>query len=454
MSTLKSVNPATGEPLSEHAEHTDAEIEAALGRAQKAFTANRSQSFDERAKRMHAVADILEDRKDKYAHLMTAEMGKPIKQGRAEIEKCALTCRFYADKAEAFMADEQIGDDGAQYVRHLPIGPVLAVMPWNFPFWQVVRFAAPNLMAGNTGVLKHAGNVTGCALALHDLFSEAGFAEGSFETLKINSKRVEKIIRDDRIRAVTLTGSEKAGSSVAAIAGEVIKKTVLELGGSDAFIVMPSADLEAAAKVGVDARLTNSGQSCIAAKRFIVHADIYDAYRDAFIAELERQKVGDPTRDETDVGPLVSAEACETLKGQISKTVSMGARRVTGARPKDGVGAFFEPGLLEDIPANSPGAIDEFFGPVALFTRVRSLTEAIDYANDHRYGLGSAIFTNDASEIEAAVNGLDAGSTAVNQKVASTPELPFGGVKASGYGRELARDGILEFTNRKAVSVK
>lgn len=454
MDMLKSINPANGETLSEHEQHTDAEVEAALTRSVKAFEANRSLSFDDRADRMRAVADVLEDRKDKYAHLMTAEMGKPIKQARAEVEKCALACRFYADKAEAFLADEHVDDDPKRYVRHLPIGPVLAVMPWNFPFWQVIRFAAPNLMAGNTGVLKHASNVTGCALALQDLFEAAGFTPGSFGTLKLSSGRMEKVIRDDRVRAVTLTGSEKAGSAVAAVAGEVIKKTVLELGGSDALIVMPSADLEAAARVGVDARLTNSGQSCIAAKRFIVHADIYDAYREAFIAEMEKQIVGDPTLDDTDVGPLVSAEACTGLDEQVKKTVAMGGVRVTGATPMDRPGAFFEPGVIEDIPAQSPGAVDELFGPVALFSRVRSLADAIHLANSHRYGLGSAIFTQDKDEIETAVNGLDAGTTAVNQKVASTPELPFGGVKASGYGRELARDGVLEFTNRKAVAIK
>ena len=454
MDMLKSINPANGETLSEHVQHSDAEVEVALARAQKAFESNRLTSFADRAERMRAVADVLEDRKAKYAHLMTAEMGKPIKQARAEVEKCALACRFYADRAEMFLADERVDDDPKRYVRHLPIGPVLAVMPWNFPFWQVIRFAAPNLMAGNTGVLKHASNVTGCALAIQDLFEEAGFIPGSFETLKLSSSRTEKVIRDDRIRAVTLTGSEKAGSAVAAVAGEVIKKTVLELGGSDAFIVMPSADLEAAAKVGVDARLTNSGQSCIAAKRFIVHADIHDAYRDAFIAEMDRQTVGDPTQDVTDVGPLVSADACARLEDQVNKTVSMGGVRVTGARPINRPGAFFEPGVIEDIPARSPGAVDELFGPVALFNRVRSLADAIHLANSHRYGLGSAIFTCDEDEIETAVNGLDAGTTAVNQKVASTLELPFGGVKASGYGRELARDGVLEFTNRKAVAIK
>lgn len=454
MSPLKTINPANGEMLAEHEQHTDAEIDAALTRSVRAFQAGRSRSFDERAKRLRSVADVLESRKDKYAHLMTVEMGKPITQSRAEVEKCAMICRHYADHAEALMVDEPVGKDGKRYVRHLPLGPVLAIMPWNFPFWQVIRFAAPNLMAGNTAVLKHASNVTGCALALSDLFDEAGFADCSFEVLKTKSDRIGKIIRDDRIRAVTLTGSEKAGSAVAAIAGEVIKKTVLELGGSDAFIVMPSADLEAAAKVGVDARMTNSGQSCIAAKRFIVHADIYDAYRDAFIAEMERQSVGDPTLDSTNIGPLVSAGARDELAGQVKKTVEMGAKRIAGAKPKEGPGAFFEPGVLEDIPANSPGAVDELFGPVALFTRVRSLTEAIETSNDHRYGLGSAIFTNDGDEIAMAVNQLDAGTTAVNQKVSSQAELPFGGVKRSGYGRELARDGLLEFTNRKAVAIK
>lgn len=450
---LKSVNPATGETIAEYADHTDREIDAALDRAEAAFRAGDIRDFAGRAAKMRAAADILDAERETFAALMTAEMGKTIVSARAEAEKCAGACRFYADNAERFLADEELPSDHTRaFVRHLPLGPVLAVMPWNFPFWQVMRFAAPALMAGNTGLLKHASNVTGCALALEDIFRRAGFGD-AFQTLKIGSPKVAAVIADRRIRAVTLTGSEGAGKSVGAAAGGAIKKTVLELGGSDAFIVMPSADLDAAVETGVKARMINNGQSCIAAKRFIVHDDIYDAFRDRFVETLKTLKIGDPMRDDTDIGPLVSARAREDLHAQVFDSVGDGAVRSWGAEPISGKGAFYKPGVLENIPVSSPAYKEELFGPVAILFRAASFGRAIDIANDHRYGLGSAIWTNDPAEIEAAADRLEAGCTFVNAMVASDSRLPFGGVKASGYGRELARDGIVEFVNRKTVAI-
>jgi succinate-semialdehyde dehydrogenase/glutarate-semialdehyde dehydrogenase len=451
--TLKSVNPATGETIADYNEHTDREVDAALARAEAAFRAGDIRDFAGRAAKMRAAADILDAERENFAALMTAEMGKTIASARAEAEKCATACRFYADHAEGFLADEALPSDHARaFARHLPLGPVLAVMPWNFPFWQVVRFAAPALMAGNAGLLKHASNVTGCALALEDLFRRAGFGD-AFQTLKVGSKRVAQIIGDDRIRAVTLTGSESAGKSVAAAAGAAIKKTVLELGGSDAFIVMPSADLGAAVETGVKARMINNGQSCIAAKRFIVHDDIYAEFRDRFIERLKALKIGDPMREDTDIGPLVSDRAREDLHAQVFDSVGDGAVRTWGAEPISGRGAYYMPGLLENIPVSSPAYEEELFGPVAVFFRAAGFDRAIAIANDHRYGLGSAIWTNDEREMQQAADRLEAGCTFVNAMVASDPRLPFGGVKASGYGRELARDGILEFVNRKTIAI-
>ncbi len=451
--TLKSVNPATGETIAEYEEHSDTEIDAALARAEAAFAAVSIRDFAGRAEKMRAAADILDAEADSFAALMTSEMGKTIASARAEAKKCATACRYYADNAEAFLADEAMTSDHARaFVRNLPMGPVLAVMPWNFPFWQVVRFAAPALMAGNVGLLKHASNVTGSALALEDLFRRAGFEDG-FQTLKIGSKRVEGVIRDSRVKAVTITGSEGAGSKVAEAAGSSIKKTVLELGGSDAFVVMPSADLDKAVETGVTARMINNGQSCIAAKRFIIHDDIYDEYRDRYVERLKALKVGDPMAEDTDIGPLVSARAREDLHAQVWDSVEDGAVRSFGAEPIEGPGAYYQPGILENIPVSAPAYKDELFGPVAIFFRAATFRRAIEIANDHRYGLGSAIWTNDAAEIEAAADGLEAGCTFVNAMVASDPRLPFGGVKKSGYGRELARDGILEFVNRKTVAV-
>ncbi len=452
--TLTSTNPATGEQLQTYEETSDSGIEAALQASADAFRAHRAASFSERSRPMQAAADILDAEKESFAALMTSEMGKPIAQARAEIGKCAAACRYFAENSEQMLRDEtRQSEKGDSFIRYLPIGPILAVMPWNFPFWQVFRFAAPNLMAGNTGILKHASNVSGCALAIADVLRRAGFEEGVFQTLLIPSGRVEPILRDDRVRGATLTGSEKAGAAVARIAGEEIKKTVLELGGSDAFIVMPSADIDKAVEVGVTARIQNNGQSCIAAKRFIVHADIYDEYRDRFAHRMRDLKVGDPTADDTDIGPLVDANAVATIEKQVQQTISHGGRRVFGAERVDGPGAYFSPGVIEEIPKGSPAYDDELFAPVALFFRTASLDEAVTLANGHRYGLGSSFWSNDRDEIEQAINTLDAGSTYVNQMVASDQRLPFGGVKKSGYGRELADEGLKEFLNAKTVAI-
>lgn len=452
--SMKSVNPATGETLQTYEAASDQDVAAAIGRSHDAFLKHRASAFAERSARMHAAADILDSKKESFAQLMTAEMGKPIVQARAEIDKCASACRFFADRTEDMLRDEQRpSDKQGSFVRYLPIGPVLAVMPWNFPFWQVFRFAAPNLMAGNTGILKHASNVSGCALAIHDVFKAAGFEDGVFQTLLIPSVKVEGLLRDDRVRAATLTGSEKAGAAVARIAGEEIKKTVLELGGSDAFIVMPSADIDKAVEVGATARIQNNGQSCIAAKRFIVHADIYESFRAKFAERMSALRVGDPTDEANDIGPLVNQDAVDELERQVEETVAAGGRRVCGAERIDGTGAYFRPGVLEAIPEGSPAFSDELFGPVGLLFSVGSLDEAIELANDHRYGLGSSFWSSDEAEIQQAINTLDAGSTFVNQMVASDQQLPFGGVKKSGYGRELAADGLKEFLNVKTVAI-
>ncbi len=449
---IQSVNPATEEVLKTFDAHTDADIEQALALAEQAFKHHRLTSFDDRAQKMIRVAELLEKNKAEYAKVMTAEMGKTYKSAIAEVEKCASNARFYAEQAEAYLSRQSVRTDNTQsYVEYLPIGPVLAVMPWNFPFWQVFRFATPALMAGNVGVLKHASNVPQCAQLIETLFKEAGFEEGCFQSLLIGSDKVENIIADNRVRAVTLTGSEGAGSKVASIAGKHIKKTVLELGGSDAFIVMPSADLDNAVNKGLTGRIQNNGQSCIAAKRFIVHADIYDQFRNAFVRKFEALAVGDPMDEKTDIGPLAMKQGVDDLDKQVKDSVEKGAHRLCGAHAMDGKGYFFKPGVLDNIPKDSPAFSEEFFGPVALMFKTGSLDEAIYLANTSRFGLGSAIFTQDKNEMDQAVRDIDAGFTAINTIVASTSSLPFGGVKASGYGRELASEGIREFTNIKSV---
>lgn len=451
---IRSQNPATGEILEEFKPLSNAGIEAAIDQCASVFADHAGLPFARRAECMNSAAGILEAEKRDFGRMMVEEMGKPIAAAVAEAEKCAWLCRYYAENAERFLADEEIDSDASRsFVRHLPVGPVLAVMPWNFPFWQVFRFAAPALMAGNTALLKHASNVPRCALAIEDIFKRAGFMEGVFRTLLIGSKAVDRVLKDERVRAATVTGSEGAGSAVAETAGQMIKKTVLELGGSDAFIVMPSANRDAAIDAAVKARNINNGQSCIAAKRFIVHEELYDAFRDAMVQKFEALRVGDPMNDATDIGPLALEDIREGVDKQVRQSVKAGARRLTGAEKIKGKGWFYRPGVLEDIPENAPAYTEEVFGPVALLFRVSSLDEAVGVANATSLGLGSAIWTADKSEMERAANEIEAGATFVNSIVASDPRLPFGGVRNSGYGRELSRLGIREFVNHKTISI-
>jgi succinate-semialdehyde dehydrogenase/glutarate-semialdehyde dehydrogenase len=451
---LQSVDPTTGELIESFDEISDAELETALARAQQTFRAYRTTSFAARAGWLSKAAQILESEKDKWAQVMTREMGKTYKAAVAEAEKCAWACRYFAENGERLLADEAIETDADKsYVRYLPLGPVLAVMPWNFPFWQVIRFAAPALMAGNVGLLKHASNVPRCALALQEIFRRAGFPAGAFQTLLMSSKRVARVIADERVKAVTLTGSDLAGSQVAEQAGKHIKKSVMELGGSDPFIVLPSADLDAAVRTAITARNLNNGQSCIAAKRFIVHARVYDEFERRMVQGLERLRVGDPMREDTDVGPLATAQILETVQRQVDESVRAGARLLTGGKRLDRPGNFYPVSALAQIPQAAPAYREEVFGPVALLFKVRDLDEAIELANDSVYGLGSSVWTNDEEERRRCVDELEAGSTFINAMVVSDPRLPFGGVKRSGYGRELSRDGIREFVNVKAVSI-
>ena len=452
--SVQSVNPANEQTIESFTPHTDGAIEASIALANERFRTWRLTSFEERARLLVSAAEVLEAQKEKWAAAMTAEMGKPLAQAIGEVEKCALVCRYYAEHGAAQLADEVI-DAGVSksYVRHLPLGPVLAVMPWNFPFWQVFRFAAPALMAGNVGLLKHASNVWRSALNIEEVFKQAGFPEGCFQTLLIGSSKVEKVLRDPRVRAATLTGSGPAGSAVASTAGDEIKPSVMELGGTDAFIVMPSADLDAAVKTAIDGRTQNNGQSCIAAKRFFVHADIYDRFRDAFVSGMDALTVGDPTDSKTNIGPLAMADIREDLVNQMDDSIRSGARKLTRDRDLPEKGYWFAPAILENAPAGSPAAEEELFGPVASLWKVDGLGDAITRANKSPFGLGSAIFTQEQPDIEMAVRDLEAGSTFVNAKVASDPRLPFGGIKQSGYGRELAIDGIRSFINRKTVSI-
>jgi len=448
---LQSINPTTGEFIESFEEISDAEREAVLERAEQAFRTYRSTSFDERAGWLNKAAHILEDEKDRWARLMTQEMGKTYKAAVAEAEKCAWGCRYFAENGAGFLADEEIATDADKsYVRYLPLGPILAVMPWNFPFWQVMRFAAPALMAGNVGLLKHASNVCRCALALQEIFRRADFPEGAFQALLMSPKGVARVIADRRVKAVTLTGSDVAGSKVAEQAGKHLKKTVMELGGSDPFIVLPSADLEAAVKTAVTARNINSGQSCIAAKRFIVHAQEFER---RMVEGLERLKVGDPMDADTDVGPLATAQILETVERQVNESVQAGARLLTGGKRVERPGIFYQVSALAQIPQDAPAYREEVFGPVALLFKVQSLDEALELANASDYGLGSSVWTDDKEERRRCIDELEAGTTFINAMVTSDPRLPFGGVKRSGYGRELARHGIREFLNIKTVSI-
>lgn len=451
---IQTQNPATGEVIKTFKAHTDDQVDLAIEKSVTAFHKLRKMSFDKRAVMMRKAGDILENEAEELGRIMTLEMGKTHKSAIAEAKKCALVCRYYADEAQTHMANEVVQTAASKaYRKYVPIGPVLAVMPWNYPFWQVLRFAAPALMAGNTGLLKHASNVPQCALAIEDIFTRAGFTEGAFQTLLIGGAKVERILRDDRVRAATLTGSEPAGASVAAICGEMIKPTVLELGGSDPFIVMPSADIDEAVKVGVTARTQNNGQSCIAAKRFIVHADIYEAFKSKFTSAIEGLVIGDPMDDSTDIGPLVNRDALVGVSGQVTGALADGASLVTGGVAMDGPGFYFKPGILEKIPPSSKAYHEEIFGPVALLFKVDSLEAAIELANDSPFGLGSSVWTQDEAEQALAIDEIEAGATFINSMTSSNPRLPFGGIKRSGYGRELAAEGIRAFCNVKTVSI-
>jgi succinate-semialdehyde dehydrogenase/glutarate-semialdehyde dehydrogenase len=449
---IASINPATGEKLKEFAPLDDKEIEKRLQRAEKAFAHHRREPFAKRAQLMLAAASLLEQEKEKFARLMTLEMGKLLRDSIAEIEKCARGCQYYAENAERFLEDESAQTSAARsFVRYQPMGTVLAVMPWNFPFWQVFRFAAPALMAGNVALLKHAGNVPQCALAIEEIFCRAGFDEGIFQTLLIEADQVEKIIVDPRVKAVTLTGSEKAGSAVASIAAREIKKAVLELGGSDPFILMPSADFEDAISTAIKARTLNSGQSCIAAKRFLIADKVYDKFLDEFVKRMRSLKIGDPLDETTEIAPLATEQILNGVHDQVQKSIAAGAKLLTGGNRVHGPGFFYEPTVLVDLPKNAPAYSEEVFGPVASVFRVRDAAEAIEMANDSTFGLGASAWTSDPTEQELFASEIEAGMVFINALVASDPRLPFGGVKRSGYGRELGAAGIREFTNIKTI---
>jgi succinate-semialdehyde dehydrogenase/glutarate-semialdehyde dehydrogenase len=451
---IQTQNPATGEVIKTFDAHTDAQVDLMLAKSVVAHEELRTWSFEKRATHMRKAAKIMRDEANELGAIATLEMGKTQTSAIAEVKKCAMGTDYYADTAESHLADEMVKTNATKsYRAFLPLGPVLAVMPWNYPIWQVVRFAAPALMAGNTGLLKHASNVPQCALYIEDIFKRAGFPDGAFQTLLISGAKVERVLRDDRVKAATLTGSEPAGASVASICGEEIKPTVLELGGSDAFIIMPSADLDEAVKTGITARNQNNGQSCIAAKRFIVHADIYDDVKTRLVKATAALKVGDPTKDDTDVGPLVTEDARKEIAGQVDAAVKDGAHLLTGGKMIDGEGWFFEPGVLENISKDSNAYHEEIFGPVAALYKVADIDEAIELANDSPFGLGSSIWTADKSEQDKAIRDIEAGATFVNAMTTSHPALPFGGIKRSGYGRELAAEGIRAFCNVKTVYI-
>ena len=449
---MRSVNPATGAVWGTFGPDSPAQVESKIERAAAVFRDYRRTPFGERARLMLRAAEILERGQDRFSRLMTSEMGKTIRSAREETAKCAWACRYYAENAELLLAEERIATGAAlSYVLYQPLGPVLAVMPWNFPFWQVFRFAAPALMAGNVGLLKHASNVPQCALAIEAIFVEAGFPEGAFQTLLIGPGEVARVIADERIKAVTLTGSEPAGRQVAAEAGRRLKKTVLELGGSDPFIVMPGADLDAAVRTAVRARTVNNGQSCIAAKRFLIAEPVADDFERAFVRAMESLRVGDPMDEATELGPLTTAEILDALEDQVRRSVEAGARVLTGGKRLDRPGNYYAPTVLAGVPETAPAACEELFGPVASLFRFRTVADAIRLANATPFGLGASVWTNDETERAQFIDEIDAGMVFVNGMVASDPRLPFGGVKHSGYGRELGAHGIREFVNIKTV---
>ena len=450
---IATINPATGQVIKTFDPLSDSQVDEKIRRAAEVFPKFRKLTFAERGQMMRKAADILEAEKDALGRLMTVEMGKTLRSAVDEAVKCAWACRYYAECAERFLADEIIQTNASRsYVRYQPLGPILVVMPWNFPFWQAFRFIAPGLMAGNVGLLKHASNVPQCALKIEEVLCRAGFPDGVFQTLLIGADKVDRILDDPRIAAATLTGSEEAGVKVGSGAAKRIKKVVLELGGSDPFIVMPSANFNEAVATAVKARTINNGQSCIAAKRFIVAESIADRFEKEFVARMQALKLGDPMDESTDVGPLATADGVKSLHADVQLSVQAGARVLTGGKP--GQGNFYLPTVLADVPKDSPAYREEFFGPVASIFRAKDIDDAIRIANDSKFGLGASAWTNDSAEQERFINELEAGMVFINQMVASDPRVPFGGIKHSGFGRELSVHGIREFTNIKTVVVK
>jgi len=452
--SIVSRNPSTGEIIKQFESYSDEFVDGLISNSYFSYKELKKFPINRRTKCMMAVANILNEESEKLGKILTQEMGKTHKSAIAEIKKSALGAEHYAVTAKDYMADEIIKTNALKsYRSYQPIGPILAVMPWNYPVWQVIRFAAPAIMAGNTVLLKHASNVTQCALYLEDIFKRAGFPDGVFQTLIISSAKVERVLRNENVRAATLTGSEIAGSSVAAICGQEIKPTVLELGGSDAFIVMPSADLEKSAAVGTIARTQNNGQSCIAAKRFIVHAEIYEAFKEKLIKNFISLKIGDPMNSETDIGPLVNPSSLKEVLDQVKDALDCGAQLLCGCKSIEGPGCFLQPGIIEKIPMSARIYREEIFAPIAGLYKVRSIQEAIELANDSPFGLGSSVWTADLDEQKQAINDIEAGATFINAMTSSDPRLPFGGVKRSGYGRELAAEGLRAFCNIKTVSI-
>jgi len=449
---MKAINPATDELIKDYKEHTDAEVKAIVEAAYNAYLSWRDVSFAERSRLMHKAAEVLRKNIDKYAKLITIEMGKVIKESRAEVEKCAWVCEYYADNAEKFLADEIIETDaGKSMAVFQPIGVVLAVMPWNFPFWQVFRFAAPALMAGNTGVLKHASNVPGCALAIEEVFREAGFPKNAFRTMLISARKVEAVIRSPLVKAVTLTGSEPAGMQVASIAGHELKKTVLELGGSDPYVVLEDADIPACVKTSVTARMINAGQSCIAAKRFIVVESKVKEFEEQQVAIMKSLKMGDTLSEDTQVGAMARIDLLEELDQQVQDSIKMGAKLLCGGKKADGPGAFYLPTVLTNVKKGMPVYEQETFGPVSAIIAVKDEEEAIKVANDSEFGLGGSVWSKDVKRGERVARRIESGAVFVNGMTKSDPRLPFGGVKKSGYGRELSHYGIKEFVNIKTI---
>ncbi|PSB03007.1 NAD-dependent succinate-semialdehyde dehydrogenase [Merismopedia glauca] len=452
---IATVNPATGETLKTFTPIADTELEAKLTQAEQAYQNYKRIPFSQRAEWMHKVADIVENQSPQFGEMMTTEMGKPLKMAILEAQKCATVCRYYADNAEEFLQDQEIKlEKGQHYVKYQPLGVILGVMPWNFPFWQVFRFAVPALMAGNVCLLKHASNVPQSALAIEEIFLQAGFPVGAFQTLLLEASKIEKLMADPRVKAASLTGSEAAGASLAAAAGKNLKKTLLELGGSDPFIVLESANLDAAVQTAVIGRMLNNGQSCIAAKRFIVQEAIASEFTNRLLDKYRALKIGDPMSPDTDLGPLATPKILEELDRQVQASIQGGAKLLIGGKPlSDRPGNYYPPTILTEIPVGTPADQEEFFGPVALLFTVKDIDEAIAKANDTAFGLGASAWTTNLDEQKRLIEEIESGVVFINSFVQSNPSLPFGGIKRSGYGRELGLPGILEFVNIKTVSI-